>query len=228
MKTKRLNQMVIAITMVLAGLVSCSKKDASPLSTEPKDAESYLYKTVLIGSRTWFAENLKTKKYRNGDDITMVTNASSWETTTGGALREAGIVTKVGYLYNYATLSDSRKLCPNGWHVATQADFEDLKTASGGSRAGYNLKTNTADWSYPNELNVNTARPDSLKFTALPNGYVQFNGTVLGSNTTAAFWTTTETSSTRVKSYELYSNDKGMSALDSDKKLGLSCRCVKD
>jgi len=229
MKTKKVNQVVIAIALVLVGLSGCKKDDTKPLSTEPRDAEGYLYKTVIIGNKTWFAENLKTKKYRNGNDITIVTNASDWATTTGGAIRESGIVTKVGYLYNYAALSDSRGLCPNGWRIPSQADFEGLKTvAGGGMRAGYNLKTNTTDWSYPNELNVNTARPDSLGFTALPNGYIQFNGIVLGANTTAAFWTTTEASATRVKSYELYSNDKGLFNFDSDKRLGLSCRCVKE
>jgi uncharacterized protein (TIGR02145 family) len=227
MKTKNLSQLIIALTLVLVGLSGCKKDDV--LSTEPIDAEGSLYPTVVIGNRTWFAKNLKTAKYRNGDNITMVVNASDWETTTSGAIKAAGVVTNVGYLYNYAALSDTRGLCPNGWHIATTADFEDLKTAAGGGTiAGYNLKTNTSDWAYPNELNVNTVNPDSLKFAALPNGYIQSSGIVLGENTTAAFWTTTETSATRVKSYELYSNSQGVSAVDSDKKLGLSCRCVKD
>ncbi len=228
MKQQLIFLLVISSCGVASFFNSC-KKDKLVASTEPKDVEGYLYPTARIGNRTWFTQNLKTRKYRNGNDITFISAAADWSANTNGAFRESRTAASVGYLYNYAALSDSRGLCPNGWHIPSQADFEDLKTAAdGGAIAGFNLKTNTSDWSYPNKLNVNINNPDSLGFTALFNGYVQFDGTVLGNNTTAAFWTTTESSSSRVKSYELYANDKGFGALDSDKRLGLSCRCVKD
>lgn len=31
-----------------------------------------------------------------------------------------------GYLYNCYTIDDSRGICPEGWHVATNADFKEL------------------------------------------------------------------------------------------------------
>jgi len=221
--------LLVILSCGIASFFNSCKKEQPIASTEPKDAEGYLYPTARIGNRTWFTENLKTRKYRNGNEITFISAAADWAANTTGALRESRTASSVGYLYNYAALSDSRGLCPNGWRIPSQADFEDLKTAAGGGAiAGFNLKTNTSDWSYPNELNININNPDSLGFTALPNGYVQFDGTILGNNTVAAFWTTTESSSSRAKSYELYANDKGMSSLDSDKRLGLSCRCVKD
>ena len=214
-------------------LLSCGSDDntkPSNVSTEPKDAEGYLYKTVVIENKTWFSENLKTTKYKNGNAIDNVTIASEWGTKTTGAFRESRNPQKYGYLYNYAAITDARGICPNGWHVATEDDFLLLiKAAGGGANGGMNLKTNTSDWSFPNENHVNKTNSDSLGFTALPNGFVTLDGTIFQVGNTASFWISTPPNSSQfTEAYDLYSSQKSVQPINANKIVGLSCRRVKD
>ena len=45
-----------------------------------------IYRTICIGTQEWIADNLCETKYRNGDLIPEVTNATTWSDLTTGAL----------------------------------------------------------------------------------------------------------------------------------------------
>ena len=49
------------------------------------DIDGNVYRTVVIGTQHWMAENLKVKKYRNGDNITHIDIDSYWASNTDGA-----------------------------------------------------------------------------------------------------------------------------------------------
>lgn len=58
-------------------------------STDPgtmTDNNGFVYPTVKIGNQVWMAANLKTTKYRTGDDIPEVTGNAAWAALTTGAL----------------------------------------------------------------------------------------------------------------------------------------------
>ena len=60
-------QLVIVIL-----LLSCSK------SRKVHDLEGHNYKTIKIGNTEWFAENLQTAFFQNGDSIPNILEDSLW------------------------------------------------------------------------------------------------------------------------------------------------------
>jgi len=151
------------------------------------DVDNNTYNTVQIGTQCWMQSNLKVSKYRNGDDIPSLMNSSAYQTTTSGA---RGIYNTIynpnkilnewlyGGLYNHYAVTDSRGLCPTGWHVPSDTEWSILENHLGGSSvAGGALKstatqlTNPWGWNPPNMGATN-----SSGFTALPGGLLYDNG----------------------------------------------------
>lgn len=215
---------------------SCEKDDSDEDSTPETgtvvDIDGNVYKTVKIGNQVWMAENLKTTKYRNGDAIPEVTGNTEWGALTTGAYcnydNNAANVATYGRLYNWFAVNDSRKLAPEGWHVASYEDWEALTNYLGGlDVAGGKLKeTGTAHWESPNEGATNEAG-----FNAIPGGgrffliSHDFNGIGIGANWWASNFYSGSTAWTWMilSSFTYVDVDELWPAVD-----GLSVRCVKD
>ena len=48
--------------------------------------QGYDYATVLIGNQCWFAENLRSENYRNGDAIPSGLGDSEWQNTSSAVV----------------------------------------------------------------------------------------------------------------------------------------------
>jgi len=86
-------------------------------------------------------------KYRNGDVISPeASDDTYWSTTTSGAFcwynNDAATYKNVyGALYNWYAVTDTRNLCPAGWHVPSDAEWTKLTQQLGGlGVAGGKLK----------------------------------------------------------------------------------------
>jgi uncharacterized protein (TIGR02145 family) len=105
------------------GLTSCD-------NSKVKDEDGNVYKTVKIGNQIWMAENLNVEHYQNGDPIPQVQNINEWNSIGKGAWcyydnnPENG--EEYGKLYNWYAVSDPRGLAPEGWHIPTSDEFEQL------------------------------------------------------------------------------------------------------
>jgi uncharacterized protein (TIGR02145 family) len=113
------------------------------------DIDENVYFTVTIGDQIWMAENLKTTKYNNGDpigttipadkDITAENNPEyQWAAGNGD---EANVAI-YGRVYTWFTVNDNRKLCPSGWHVATDLDWGTLEVWLNNNGYKYDGSTN--------------------------------------------------------------------------------------
>lgn len=146
---------------------------AQPMGTV-KDKEGNEYKTVKIGEAVWMAENLKTGKFSNGEPITEMKQ----EVPTNPAFVSSKYKTipswchymynpenekNYGRLYNYAAVQDPRNVCPTGWHVATDADWNAMVGVLG-ENAVAKLKA-TEGW--PEGSNGT----NESGFNALPGGF---------------------------------------------------------
>jgi uncharacterized protein (TIGR02145 family) len=193
---------------------------------------------VEIGGQCWFADNLATDQYRNGDLIPTSLDNTTWQNTTSGAYAiynndPANEVT-YGKLYNWYTTADTRGLCPTGWHVPTDCEWMYLESSLGmpvadqetagwrGTTVGGALKA-TTNWFSPN-----TGATNSSGFTALPGGYRYPYGPygLIGSD--GNWWSSTESGSSSAWNRVLTAGNSNVSRNNSSKRNGISVRCVRD
>jgi uncharacterized protein (TIGR02145 family) len=157
-----------------------------------KDVDGNLYKTVIIGEQVWMAENLKVTKYNNGDAIPTGHSDSEWSNLSTGVYAvyndDKSNTDTYGNLYNWYAINDPRGLAPEGWHVATDKEWETLVDLLGGlQNAGGKMKEiGTTHWDSPNEAATN-----QTGFTALAGGLRDNMGYIyLGE--AGFFWSSTE------------------------------------
>jgi len=194
----------------------------------PTDADGNIYKTVTIGTQTWFAENLKTTKYMDNTVIPLVTDNNIWSNlTTPGYCwynNDATNKSTYGALYNWYTVNTG-KLCPSGWRVPSDADWTILTTYLGGEGvAGVKLKeTGTSHWTSPNTSATNTTG-----FTAVPGGFRNDFGTFLYLGSHGGWGSSTEDSTTGAWCRGMGYNYNSVNRIFSYKKDGLSVRCMRN
>lgn len=98
------------------------------------------YTLVEIGEQCWFADDLRTATYTNGDTIAVGIEAVQWDQLDDellGAVGNPPAYEYNGSVYNWHAVLDSRGLCPAGWKVPSRFDYESLiehvATSNGGS-----------------------------------------------------------------------------------------------
>jgi len=195
------------------------------------DIDGNVYKTVVIGTQTWMAENLRTTKYRNDVLINKTTPVSlnirterspAYQWSYDGNERNAAAY---GRLYTWYAATDSRNVCPIGWHLPTEEEWKILIIFLGEeSAAGGKLKeAGTSHW-----LSPNTGATNSSGFTALPGGYRFENGTFNNIGIYGVWWSST--SSTAFSAWYRGMNYDGSHAylFNNYRTNGFSVRCIKD
>ncbi len=193
------------------------------------DNDGNTYKTIVIGTQTWMAENLKTTKYRNGNAIPTNLDNTSWQNTTTGAYaifyNNAANNTNYGKLYNWYAVADSRNLCPVGWHVPTDAEWATLENFLGGySVAGGKLKSTSTLWTAP----TNFGATNESGFSGLAGDRRYNNGTYAALGYFGYWWTSTESEAAAAWFRALNYYDGVSDRSDTYKQFGFSVRCLKD
>lgn len=211
------------------------------------DGSGNNYETIVIGSQCWMKENLKTTKFKDGSNITNVTNNASWSTFISPAYcwynnsySLNGVV--YGALYNF-TAVNTELLCPNGWHVPNKSEWELMEQYL--IYNGYNFDSTFTDNKIAKSLTAtvlwatatnqgspgNTDFPEyrnKTSFTALPAGN-RFDTGVFGNiNQYAIWWTNTIQDADNAWAKLIYTNSADVGADFFDKQFGFSVRCLKD
>jgi uncharacterized protein (TIGR02145 family) len=232
MKNRTWFYLLITIGIFLMFLNISFNSIAQVSSATVKDIDGNAYKTVLIGTQVWMAENLKTTKYNDGTAIPLVTEDKVWEALTTPAYcwynnDGKAYKNKYGALYNWYVVNTNR-LCPKGWHVPTDMQWRMLTTYLGGDNvAGSVLKeTGSSHW-----LNLSTGATDKTRFTALPGGY-RFNrfkdGAFADIGYLGLWWSSTEYRNRWAWYRDMGDNTSEVGRRNGDETFGLSVRCLKD
>lgn len=221
------------IYAVVIPLVAIKSETITAQFVPCTDGDGNHYPVVFIGSQIWMARNLATTKYSDGSDIPNITVGSTWSNLTTGAYVWYGnnISNKQVYggLYNwYATnpaTNGNKELCPEGWRVASDADFTALTSFLGSTTtAGGKLKeTGFTHWNSPN-----TGATNEKGFTALPGGWRGWNANFQDMGTYCWFWTQTEQVGNFAWLRNMFHNAANMGRGTVNKSHGLAIRCIKD
>lgn len=129
----------------------------------------HTYQTTIIGCDCWFAENLRSDVFNDGTPIPGGLDDATWLATTTPAQAiydgdSATYFNDYGRLYNLPAFNADAGLCPTGWHVSTQAEFNALVDNFGGqTTAAEELKASASD--SPSWDGTNTSG-----FSMLPGG----------------------------------------------------------
>ena len=195
------------------------------------DIEGNNYKTIQIGTQEWMAENLKTTRYNDGTQIPNAVDDETWI----GAIAEAycdydnnpaneGIYGRL-YNFNVASSANQKNVCPEGWHVPGDREWNVLIDYLGGeSLAGGKLKeTDTVHW-----INPNAGATNESGFTAVPGGLRGSSGTFSNIAVHGQWWSSAKISASGGLYFGMSYDDSSVSNNAHSKSFGLSIRCIKD
>jgi uncharacterized protein (TIGR02145 family) len=250
-----------AVGNSVASAASTTVTPAAPFtcgtSTVP-DIDMNTYNTVLIGTQCWTAANLRVRRYNDGTEIRFNnsggsggTTSETWSVLTYGAhtiyandstTTTPSNLTSYGYLYNWyaakgiatALSTTYKNICPTGWHVPTDSDWNKLiksihsgadttGTPTQSTTAGGKMKSTSLLWTSPN-----TGADNTSGFTVLPGGFRDDNGSFNYIRGFAFFWSATEFDSSYAWYRYLYYSNSDVLRYNYVKSVGASVRCLRD
>jgi uncharacterized protein (TIGR02145 family)/uncharacterized repeat protein (TIGR02543 family) len=200
------------------------------------------YETVLIGDQCWMAENL---------NIGTRINGSSNQTNNGTIEKycynnsEANCDIYGGlYQWNemmgYTTTPGVQGICPEGWHLPTDAEWTALTTYIS-SQPEYLCNSNTSyiakalaattNWNSSSStcaVGNNPSTNNATGFSGLPGGYRSTSGNFDYVGDVGIFWSSTESSTTYAWYRGLNYNDANVGRDNYTKGYGFSVRCLRD
>jgi uncharacterized protein (TIGR02145 family) len=196
----------------LTGGIACPKiKIKNPKATGyfVDDRDGQAYQIVKIGEQTWFAENLNYEGRCYGD--------KDENCVTYGGLSH-GVTGVDGNTRPYES-------CPDGWHTPSNAEWDTLMIAVGGSNTAETKLKATSGWNeYQGKSGNGT---DDYGFAALPggNGNYQYTGYLYFGNIGygGSWWVTNNNS----VSFRYIGNSGGGGTATAMMTI-LSVRCVQD
>ena len=211
---------LLSIVIFSIAIISCNK--------EYKDQEGKSLKTVKIGDQTWMAENLDVRHFRNGDSIPEAKSQEEW-IRLGSEGKPAfltdkvnsGNIKKYGNYYNWYAVNDPRGLAPEGWHVPTNEEWNQMTGYLGGEvAAALQMRITGYD---------DNGVPDSQSgFSGFPAGSCAGDGKFYGSGTNGYWWSSTEVNPAEAYILLLNYIHCNIYEMSYYKAGGLSVRCLRD
>ncbi len=179
--------------------------------TDSRDGQTY--PVTCIGDQIWMAKNLNYASGgmcydHNPNSCQTFGRLYTWDEVTGG-------------IESDAVPSGVQGICPEGWHVPSTLEWQELINFVGGSSvAGTRLQANSPLWV---DADPGT---DDYGFAALPAGECD-DGDCFNEDDSVGFWTTSRYSVGSNRYYFMQGIPSIIESVGSSTQR-FSCRCVKD
>lgn len=234
----------LKLSLIILFVVGCSSFKLSAqtigvsLVETVKDIEGNIYHTVKIGDQIWLQENLRTKKYRNGKSIIKKSKNNDWTINKSGAYtiyaNDSIKENAFGLLYNWYAVANPSGLCPVGWHVAKDsewnqmvkyldnyADTTDLKRVQSEVAGGQLKEIGITHWASPN-----TGATGTANFYGYAGGNCGPNGQYNDVGAYGYWWTSKSSTNGEAYGRLLSYFNSNIDRFKTTKNLGFSVRCV--
>ena len=217
------------------------------------DYDGNVYNTVRLGNQCWMRENLRTTHYADGTAIPTSSGASY----SDPYYYQYGNVVQNGLLYNWAATMNGAEptnanpsgvqgVCPNGWHVPSAAEWDELtafvasipnyRCGTGASSIAKALASRTGWGNSSTSCAVgnNQSLNNATRFNAVPAGRRYYSNSYYSG--VASFMSTTNLDNSANSNYLMVFNIEygsvscGYAWSDSyrEKNSAHSVRCVKN
>jgi uncharacterized protein (TIGR02145 family) len=181
---------------------SSSSDGDAPIVFGPSVTQgSETYQTVVIGTQTWFKRNLNNSA-----------SGTCYEGLTSNC-------TKYGRLYTWA---DAKTVCPSGWRLPSNADWDNLLSNYTDGFEGWYMKAPIGWDNYDGLLGA-----DANGFSALPGGFL-YDGSYLGIGNLGWWWSSNDSGDSAYSYFISYENDAVTQGAGSKEDYRFSVRCMKD
>lgn len=200
-------------------------------------------KTIKIGNQVWMSHNLETLKFSNGEDIPFFDNIQDF--LKAGRHQEPACIfyennPEKGLLYNFFAISDERQICPDGFKIPSENDWNELIAFCGGKHIAAKHLKSISGWIEPEnapkpEIIIQTEIGnglDSFGFDAKPMGAIEKTklfAEFFGFGNNAYFWLADThhfyNGWARIAYMYYFSSQVMMNTIE--KRLGMSVRCIK-
>lgn len=211
--------------VVLAFLVSNINLHGNKIINKNDNKLPVEIEIVKIGEQEWALNNLDVAKFNNGDEIYQVKNWKEWQklsdenTPAFYEVINKGVKSK---LYNFFAVTDPRGIAPEGFHIPSDTEFEELIKFLGGKQTAGNKMKSSDVWK------KNGAGTNESGFKALPFGTMAENGIYMaGDDGGTSFWTSKAYDKTFAILYYIGAEDY-ITISYGRKGTGLSVRCIKN
>ena len=211
---------IFLATGALVIIILLTSTISTKTSKGGKDSE-----TIKIGKQVWMTKNLDVDTYRNGDPIPEVQSPEEWATLKTGAwcyyYNKLENGEKYGKLYNWYAVNDPRGLAPEGFHVPSDKEWQQMCANLDNEEVGARVKAKKG-WK------ENRAATNETRFSALPGGYRVYDGSFIYEGSNANFWSSTPSKNDKAWGRTLKYNYVDMGRDDGSMNSGLSVRCIQD
>ena len=194
--------------------------------------DNQVYKSVVIGSQIWMAENLNFEAPGSVCYSGDMNNCDKYGRlyTWSIAIDSIGLLTSkenpqdCGYARMCSLPLKVRGICPDKWHLPTKNEWSELITTAGGESVAGKILKSQMGWSN------NGDGSDDYGFSALPAGYMGYEGWAYHGGKESVFWSATEGHSSMAYVMLLKSTDNSMylGYYDMWKNNKYSVRCIQD
>ena len=225
------------------------EEETSGTFVDERDNREYSW--VKIGEQIWMAENLKYLPSvvgpGTGSNSEAYCYVYGYDGTSISAAKATENYATYGVLYNWtaamngaessdANPSGVQGICPDGWHLPSDAEWKQLEMYLGmsetdvnstgwrGTVEGGKLKeAGTTHWADPN-----AGANNESGFTALPGGNRDYNGNFHSIRSNGNWWSSTESNTNTAWYRGLYYYDSNVDRSYYYKSMGFSVRCLRD